>query len=231
MRGAVLIVTVVLAACAPPSQRVDVANVPQCSALARGDDGRVSGDCLMTAGPAQLHVTFEEPGGTGQGGAVRVDVLNDQGAVAQTFTEANVSELLLPSADDIDGDGRADILIGIASGNVNTEYAVWLYNGADNAYRRAGIISGMEFSRTSEGYLAAPARSSAASWNVAFYRVEATLEPLVTISVTATDVTDAGQVRASECKIEAAPGLASLNMTEEAARAKFCAEPQAGVFQ
>ncbi len=131
-------------------------------------------------------------------GNVRVDVLNDDGGVAQTFTESNVSEYVHPNVEDIDGDGRADILIGLASGNVNTEYAVWLYNGADNAYRRAGDVSGVEFSRTSEGYLAVPARSSAASWNVAFYRIGPTLEPLVTINVTATDVTDAGQVRASD---------------------------------
>ena len=231
MRGIVIIAGLALTACAPQVQRVDLTNVQDCAALTRGDDGQLSGDCKMSAGPAQLHVTFEEPTTEGQGGNVRVDVLNDQGAVAQTFTETNVSEFLPPGAEDIDGDGRADILIGLAGGNVNTEHAVWLYSGQDNAYRRAGEVSGVEFSRTSDGYLAVPARSSAASWNVAFYRIGPALEPLVTISVTATDVTDDGQVRASECKIEEAPGLGSLNMTEEAARMKFCAEPQAGVFQ
>lgn len=232
MRGILFIAAAALAACTPPAQRVDLSAVAECQTLQLTTGELNPGECKMMAGPAQLHVTFEAPATDGAGGVVRIDVLNDDGAVAQTFSETDVSQFAQPRIEDIDGDGRADILIGRVTGNVNTEYGVWVYSGADNAYRRAGDVSGVEISRTNDGYLAVSARSSAASWGISFYTVGASLEPLVTVSVTATDTTDDGQVRATECAIEAAPGLASLNMTEEAARAKFCAEPQAaGVFQ
>jgi hypothetical protein len=54
---------------------------------------------------------------------------------------------------------------------------------------------------------------------------------LVTVNVTASDVTDDGRVPRATCTIETAPGLASLNLTEDGARAKLCAEPAAGVFE
>lgn len=216
-----------LVGCAPrAAQMLDISDLPECPSMAPAAGPGNANECRMMAGPQQLRMTFDE-----DNGGVRVDVVSEQGALAQTFTESDVAQFVMPTIQDIDGDGRADILVARATGNVNTQYGVWLYNGADNAYRRAGEVSGVEFSRTSDGYLAASARSSAASWEVAFYRIGAALEPLVTVSVAATDTTNEGQVAASECTIQAAPGLASLNMTEEAARAKFCAEPQAGVFQ
>jgi hypothetical protein len=229
MRGFALLLA--LGACSQEAARVDVAALQACSVIARTGE-LTPAECRLAVGDDVARVTYEAVAEGAAGGSVRVDVLNDAGAVAQTFTESNVSEYLAPNVEDVDGDGRADILAPLSSGNVNTAYAVWLYNGDAGAYRRAGELSGVEFARTSEGYIAVSARSSAASWNVAFYRLgEQTFEPLVTVNVTANDVIDDGRVLRSTCIIEAAPGLASLNLTEDAARAKFCAEPAAGVFE
>jgi hypothetical protein len=229
MQFFVLLAPLALMACVADRSAVDLSNVRACSGLEFPTGEANPGECKIEGGDATLHITYGDAATAGEAGTVRVDVLNDRGGVAQTFSE-NVSEFLPVSTEDIDGDGRLDILVGLYSGNVNTAHGVWLYNGEQGAYRRAGEISGVEYSRTSEGYLAVAARSSAASWNVAFYRVASEFEPLVTINVTAVDVTEDGRVLRSECTIEEAPGLASLNLSEGAARAKFCAEPQAGVF-
>jgi hypothetical protein len=78
--------------------------------------------------------------------------------------------------------------------------------------------------------MAISARSSAAEWDVEFYRVDATaLTPLVTLDVTAEGDAN-GHVTRTTCALGEAPGLASLHLTRAAARVKFCAEPAAKVF-
>ncbi|UPT61205.1 MAG: hypothetical protein M0D54_12175 [Hyphomonadaceae bacterium JAD_PAG50586_4] len=164
------------------------------------------------------------------GGAVSVDVLGENGAVLQTMLESDVSEYLAPSVQDVDGDGRGDILIARERGNVNTASGVWVFNGDAGAYRRVGEISGVTIQNTSDGYVAVPARSSAAAWNVAFYQLDANgLHMLASVNIEGEELAG-GQIR-STCSLLDAPGIAGLNLSTGDAEAKFCAEPAAQVFE
>jgi hypothetical protein len=230
MRAALFVV--VISACAPTAQpRVDAAALRPCVELQLETGAREAGECRLDASGEVLHVVFAETAENAEGGTVTVEVLNDRGAVAQVLSEENVSEYIVPHVEDVDGDGHGDVLIARESGNVNTAWGVWIFNREHARYERAGEVSGVEFRRTSEGYIAVPARSSAAAWAVNFYRLDqAGLVPLVGLYIEATDVTADGRVTGQTCAIEDAPGLAQLNLTMETARARFCAEPAAQVF-
>jgi hypothetical protein len=81
------------------------------------------------------------------------------------------------------------------------------------------------------GYIVVPARSSAASWSVAFYKLESnTLRPAVTVDVTAQG--DADKITGVECVLTDNGGVPETGLTQQAAKDKFCAEPAVkGIFQ
>lgn len=111
---------------------------------------------------------------------------------------------------------------------MNTEYGVWIYDGT--RYSRVGDVSGVEVERTADGLIAVPARSSASSWNVRYYRLdEGGLHHLVTAQVDGLEQLPNGSVL-SACGISEAPGLADLDLSERAAQERFCAEPVSQVF-
>ena len=223
-----------LCACAPPPPPAQTASAqwPPCSAAQDSADPTTpfaAHECKLEAAGQIFHVAFAAVPAGGTGGEVTVESISSTGSVSQRLTENNVSEYLNPTIEDVDGDGRVDVLIARDTGNVNTNYAVW--RNVDGRFARLGEVSGVEFKRTADGLLAVPARSSAASWVVAFYRIDPdTLVPLVTIDVTADQTDDQGHIVHSTCTVEEAPGLPTLRLTEAAAEAKFCAEPAAKVF-
>jgi hypothetical protein len=224
-----MILALAVGACAPSQARTDVAALPACGA---GDQDTGAGyharECKLEADGQTFDVKYAEMPEGADGGNVSVDVLGADGGVMQTLEETNVSEYLAPGAQDLDADGHIDVLIPRESGNVNTNYGVWRFDPQTRRYARLGEMSGVEFMRTSDGYLASSARSSAAAWVVSFYRFDPNaLTPLVSVNVEAQGVNDAGQATGVTCTIEEAPGLAALHMTEDAARTKFCAEPAA----
>lgn len=185
--------------------------------------------CTIVANDENLLVRYSPVAEGATGGAVSVDVLGENGAVLQTMLESDVSQYLPPSVQDVDGDGRGDILIARERGNVNTASGVWIFNGDAGAYRRVGEISGVEIANTADGYVAVPARSSAAAWNVAFYQLDAEgLLMLVSVNVEGEELAG-GQIR-STCSLLDAPGIARINLSAADAEAKFCAEPAAQVF-
>jgi hypothetical protein len=227
MRICVAAAALALAACgeqAPPSA---VANLRPCGEMETPGD-LTPGECQMQAAGQTFHVTFADlPAGT-QSGAVTIDVVGDNGQVQQTFTEPDVSEYHAPSVEDVDGDGRADVLAPRVTGNVNTEWGVWIFDGA--RYERVGELSGVEVQRTADGYIAVPARSSCCSWNVRYYRLDDSgLHHLVTAQIDGAEETPGGAVR-STCTLSETPGLADLHLSEAAAREKFCAEQASQVF-
>lgn len=186
------------------------------------------GECRLEASGQTLHVRFAELAAGMQSGNVSIDVIGSDGQVYQTVLESDVSEYRAPSVQDVDGDGRGDILIPLMTGNVNTDYAVWLYSGADGRFERVGAVSGVEIKRTDEGYVAVPARSGAASWTVSFFRLDQEgLHPLVTLQIDGEEV--GGAIR-STCTVLEGDGLAAIGLNERAAQEKFCAEPAAQVF-
>ncbi len=220
------VAAIVLAACAQPAHTAGEALQP-CAALQMSGE-LTPGECRLEASGQTLHVRFAELAAGMQSGNVSIDVIGSDGQVDQTVLESDVSEYRAPSVQDVDGDGRGDILIPLMTGNVNTDYAVWLYSGADGRFERVGAVSGVEIKRTDEGYVAVPARSGAASWTVSFFRLDQEgLHPLVTLQIDGEEV--GGAIR-STCTVLEGDGLAAIGLNERAAQEKFCAEPAAQVF-
>jgi hypothetical protein len=229
MRGFAAAAALALAACSQPATPTVAANLQPCGELQLTTGELTPAECQIQAAGQTLHVTFAEPAAGMQSGAITVDVLGDDGHVQQTFTEPDVSEYdLAPSVEDVDGDGRADILVPRVSGNVNTEWGVWIFDGT--RYERVGTLDGVQIERTADGFIAAPARSSCCSWNVRYYRLDDSgLHHLVTAQIDGEEETPGGAVRAT-CSISEAPGLGDLHLSQDAAREKFCAEPASQVF-
>jgi len=231
MRVVFALSALTFAACSQPApqQQALAADTPACGDMERPLE-LTAAECRLEASGQTLQVVFAAlPEGV-QSGTVTVNVLGDRGQVAQTLVESDVSEYAPPAVEDVDGDGRADILIARVLGNVNYEWGVWIYNGERQHYERVGEISGVETRHTADGYIAVPARSSCCSWNVRYYRLdESGLHHLVTAQIDGEEETPGGAVR-STCTISEAPGLAQLNLSQRAAQEKFCAEPASQVF-
>jgi hypothetical protein len=221
--GIVALCALLSVGCAPGGEVADIAGMHSCSELLLDTGELQPGECQLAAGGQILRVRYSDPQGAA-GGNVSVDVLNERNAIVQTLLEENVSEYLAPSVQDIDGDGRADILIGRESGNVNTTFGVWIYSGERNGFQRVGEVSGYDLARTADGLIAVPARSGAALRNVAFYRLDETgLTPVATVQLSAREL-PSGDVSWT-CDLSDAPGIELIGLGSEAAEARFCAEP------
>lgn len=222
-----LLLSLALAACAPTPPVDPTLELPACADLVL--TGELSpNECRLESTGSSLHVKFAATPEGASGGTVSIDVLGSDFAIAQTVTETDVSEYRAPSVQDVDGDGRGDILIPRETGNVNVANAIWLFSGESGAYRRVGEVSGVSIERTEEGYVAVPARGGAALWNVAFYRLDGEgLHMIASVNVEGEEVN--GAVR-STCTLADAPGIGAINLDATQAEAKFCAEPAAGVF-
>jgi hypothetical protein len=228
MRVASLALLAALLSCSPaPPQPVETTDIVPCAEFEE-TFAREAAECQLEAAGQTLHVKFQPPAAGAEGGSTSIDVLGEDGAVVQTMLEPDVLEFIAPKVQDIDGDGRADILAGRESGNVNTIYGVWIFNGERGVYERVGDVNALELERTSDGLIAAVARSSAVSWSIAFSKLdEGGLHPMASVYVTAPEE----EGGAPTCTLGEAPGLRDLNLTEQAARERFCAEPAAQVFQ
>ena len=128
-------------------------------------------------------------------------------------------------------DGKADLLLPLETGNVNTTWAVWRQQDDGKSFVRIGEPSGIEIVKTASGYFAVPSRSSANEWDVAFYKLEANaLQPVVTASIVAQGEVD--KITGVECSVTDDGGLAQTGLDPAAANAQFCAEPSgAQVFK
>ncbi len=217
-------------ATAPPNlprpQTGAAAAAPSCDEIDLSSSEPVARQCQLEADGQVLRMTFAPITTGGASGDISVDVIGEDGAVVQTLQETEVHEYHAPSVQDVDSDGRGDVLIQRALGNVNAVIGVWIFNKERGRYDRAGEVSGVEIARTAEGYIAVPARASAVEWEISFYRLlDGQLALLATVNVEAT-----GEKATSTCQLSEAPGLGDLDLTPRAAEAKFCAEPAAQVF-
>lgn len=187
--------------------------------------------CQIDVSGDLVRFSFATPDPEATTGAVRAEVMGGGASVVQVLQEESVSAYLAPTAQDIDGDGRADIVIPLEAGNANIAQALWLFSLQQGAYRRVGVVSGVDIARTAEGYVVVPARSSAAVWSVAFYSLDETgLAPLITLNIEARGGDADGQAARATCTVEEAPGIPLLGLSAEDARARFCIEPAAQVF-
>lgn len=238
MRGAPAILALALAACSQPAQPAASAqsailtNVAPCDGQPRPtspDHPYSAGECKLVTANQTFHVRFAEAQGD-DNGTVTVDVLGPDGAVAQTLREDNVSDYADPEAVDFDEDGHVDLEIPLIVGNDNRDLALWRFDPAQSRFVRLGDVSGI-IHHTRDGYLAVAGKSSAAEWDVSFYTISSsTLNELVTVTVAA-EGDDQGNVTRTTCTISRqGPSFASLGMSAETARVKFCAEPATRVF-
>jgi hypothetical protein len=238
MRFGAFTVLLTLAACSQPAQPAAsaqsalLANVPICSGLphaATADRPYPASECKLVTRSQTFHVKFAEAQGD-DNGTVSIDALGPDGAAVQTLREDNVSDYADPEAVDFDEDGHIDLEIPLIVGNDNRDLALWRYDPAQSRFVRLGDVSGI-IHHTRDGYLAVAGKSSAAEWDVSFYMVgPRALSELVTVNVVA-EGDDQGHVSRTTCTLaRQGPAFASLGMNAEAARAKFCAEPAARVF-
>ncbi|MBI3438642.1 MAG: hypothetical protein HY054_08350 [Proteobacteria bacterium] len=242
MRGAwfILILVLGLAACSqrapqtPTSAQAgaSLANVPACSGQphpAFADNLYPASECKLVTPGQTFHVKFAGAQGD-DNGVVTVDVLLPNGAVVQTLREDHVSDYADPEAVDFDEDGYVDLEIPLLVGNDNRDLALWRFDPAQPRFVRLGDVSGI-IHHTRDGFLAVAGKSSAAEWDVSFYRIgESALNELITVNVTA-EGDDQGNVTRTTCTLgRQGPAFASLGLNAEAARARFCAEPAARVF-
>jgi hypothetical protein len=211
------ILAIGLSACGPK-----VAQAPR--AACAGDTApAASSSCDLTLDGRTLRVGYGAMK-EGVGGTVSIDVLGADGKPVQTLSETDVSEYSYPVVEDVDQDGKNDLLITRITGNVNAEQGVWRQQG-DGKFVRVGQVSGTERTRMPDGLIAVPARSAANNWVVAFYRMdEAALTPIASVDTKA-ELSDSGEVGKTTCTLTDSPGIASLNLDAKAAEKKFCGEP------
>jgi hypothetical protein len=219
-----------LVACAQqtstPPTTFDVSLYPACDT--QGGEPAVGQDGCVLGAEGVGHVilaTKDEKGWT-------LQVVQD-GQAGQVFEEpADPMQLGRPSLFDVNADGNLDLLIPKETGNVNTVEAVWLAGTPTNTYARVGEISGVNHELTADGLFAVAARSSASSWEVSFYRATPTaLTDVASVTVEGQQSDENAPIE-TICVLTDSPGIAAMNLTQELAQTKFCAEPMAaGVFQ
>jgi hypothetical protein len=239
----VLCVAALLAACTPepeapgeeaPAPAAGAAvekrmPLPDCEAVEtqdQGADGWIHPDCrLMLTDASGLAIEARYTRAEDESTNVAVQVVAPGDATLQTIDETMGNTFNRISLQDIDGDGKTDLLVPLETGNVNTTWAVW--RQLDNSFQRAGELSGVGISRTEDGHLAVPARSSASEWNVEFWRLEGgELLPVATAEVSAS-LSDTGEASDIKCDVVLDGRSGGVGLSAEEARTKFCAEPAA----
>jgi hypothetical protein len=103
-------------------------------------------------------------------GILRAELSGERGLSLQVIEETVSGAFSYPYTEDLNGDGAADLMVALMTGNVNTRYALWL-QGEDGLFRRAGELSGVGIGLAPNGYISASGRSSAAEWETQYFRV------------------------------------------------------------
>jgi hypothetical protein len=227
---AALLLAVSLGAAACSQGKKKEAGLPDCGkvqATDGGDTGWVHPECMLQSkDPAGLVFEARYPKAeAGQPSIVVVQAIGPGGEALQKIEEGMDSTFAAPKLEDIDQDGRDELMIPLATGNVNTTWAIWRATGTSRHMTRAGELSAVEIVKTESGYVAASARSSAAAWKVDFYQFDgAALRPIASAQVEASpDAT--GGVASVTCAVTDAGGLTSVKIKSDEAQKQFCAEP------
>jgi len=98
--------------------------------------------------------------------------------------------------------------------------AIWRRVPDQPRFTRLGEVSAIELISGADGLLAAPSRSSASTYEVAFLKLgEAVLEPVARVELRYSE-----EGAAPSCTLAEAPGAAALGLDEAAAQTKFCSD-------
>ena len=209
---------------APAAKRMPLPDCGAVEAQDAGADGWKHPDCrLMFPDQSGMAIEARYVPAEDDSTKVTVQVVATGDATLQTIEERMGNTFNGPLLEDFDKDGKTDIQVPLETGNVNTTWAVWR-QVADGKFVRAGEPSGVSLVKTDSGYIAAQARSSANAWGISFYKLEGdVLTPVLTADVTAEGEPD--KITGITCEITDDGGLVATGLTEEAAKAQFCAEP------
>ena len=189
-------------------------------------------DCRMHSGALDFAVTYwstpELPGPN----AVKVVVTEPSGEVVQT-----IDELLEPSSpggvglQDVDGDGRDELIIPIAqhlfNGSPNTRFAVWRAPGDRLHFERTQMV-GQAVYPSGDGYLVTNG-GALDSRDLTFYLpTDAGYTLVVVLTIEAEQVDpDTHRVLTVVCRAHQEDGLHAIDMNVHQAEDTFCASPAA----
>jgi hypothetical protein len=238
LRLAICTAALALAACSPaPSseaekpmpgeasaKRIPLPDCATAEAKDEGADGWKHPDCrAMLPDNSGLAIEARYAPAEDESIEVTVQVVQPGDATIQEFKERMGNTFNGPNVKDFDGDGKADVLLPLETGNVNTSWAV--YRQVDGPkFVNVGELSGVSVIKTETGYIAVQGRSSAADYYVSFYTLAPEeLKPVLTIEVSGEG--EPGKVTKVDCTLTDDGGLAGTGLTEAAAKEKFCAEP------
>jgi len=205
---------------------------PQTSALITPTATSPHIDCRLHSGALDFAVTYwttpELPGP----GAVKVVVTDPSGEVVQT-----IDELLEPSSpggvglQDVDGDGRDELIIPIArhlfNGSPNTRFSVWRAPGDRNHFERTQMV-GQAVYPSGDGYLVTNG-GALDSRDLTFYLPTGAGYTLVVVLTIEAEEVDPNthRVLTVVCRAHQEDGLHAVDMTIHQAEDTFCASPAA----
>lgn len=201
--------------------------LPDCATIEAEDlgaDGWKHPDCrLMLPDGSGLAIETRYTPAEDDSTQVSVQVVQPGDATIQEIVERMGNTFNGPSVEDFDKDGKADILLPLETGNVNTTWAAWRQVDGPK-FVRVGEPSGVSIVKTESGYIAVQGRSSAAEYFVTFLKLEAdTLAPVATATVAAHGEPD--NITSIDCSVTDDGGLTAAGLSFEAATTTFCAEP------
>jgi hypothetical protein len=212
---------------APAAKRMPLPDCADVETKDAGAAGLEHPDCrLMSSDKAGLafEARYSKPV-ENQQMVVTIQVVAPGDATLQTISEKMDTTPGAPELQDIDGDGRDELLVPLNTGNVNTTWAVWRATGDKTQYTRLEELSGIGISKTESGYISVSARGSANSWDIGFWKFDGDdLEPIASAEMTA-EMDDKGAVTKEKCVVTDSGGLKDAGLTLAQAQKQFCAEP------
>ena len=206
------------------AKRIPLPDCATVEAKDEGADGWKHPDCrAMLPDNSGLAIEARYAPAEDESVEVTVQVVQPGDATLQEFKERMGNTFNGPTVKDFDGDGKADVLLPLETGNVNTSWAVWRQVDGPK-FVRVGEPNGVSIVKTESGYIAVQGRSSAADYYVSFFKLAPEeLMPVLTIEVSGEG--EPGKVTKVECNLTDDGGMAETGLTKAAAIEKFCAEP------
>jgi hypothetical protein len=215
-------------------------SLPDCAMVAKGVQPDWGWDC-QTRARDKSGLTFE-----GRRWSIkryvdgfersRLDEVRISGAVSQVIDEDVGVEDGLPFAlEDLDGDGREELLIPLGPKRgmdvdepANYQWAVWRARSPAGKFERVWVVRAASFRRTQDGHLVALERGLGAEGEVRFYQFgpDHAYPPKLVAGVDAHSSVFNGPYSPSGCElVDEDTDLATTGLDHDQAQQRFCADP------